>query len=463
MKNEKLGPKIYNIFPPLLGKIINWESHIERIQKMKFDWIYINPINEVGFSGSLYSIKNYFKLNPIFAENEEDQNNWHSFRQFIEKCHSMNIKIMIDLVINHTAVDAVKDHEMWYKKKWAVINKLSNKVEMFFNEDDKPTIKEYPEKDFEIKWQVANAYAINPQNSKDIVIWGDLVEIDFNSPAKQEILTFFKKFLDFNLNMGIDGFRCDAAYQIAPEIWNELIRHIKNQNPDIMFWAETLGATMKQYRDICDAGFDYITTSAKWWDFTNPWCIDQYNEFRKFSPAISFPENHDTHRLAAETNKKKELQIFRYLFSAFFSKGVMITLGYEFGFIKKTHVVETKPSDWEEANFDITKEIEQINNFKEKYYCLNEDGELFQFNFRNLGILFLRKTSIDGYQQILLINNKDWNNEQQIYITDLRHYFDYSADIYQLFIDNDPKKLEEFSLQKNLAPNEYLIFMQEKQ
>ncbi|MBW5381606.1 alpha-amylase, partial [Brachyspira hampsonii] len=51
----------YNLFPPLLGHIKNWYSHIDRIKNMGFEWVYINPITYPGFSGSLYATKYYYK------------------------------------------------------------------------------------------------------------------------------------------------------------------------------------------------------------------------------------------------------------------------------------------------------------------------------------------------------------------------------------------------------------------
>ncbi len=64
---DHTAPRMYNLFPRLVGSIDKWDAHLIRIGNMGFNWIYVNPINYVGFSGSLYSIKDYFKLNPRFA------------------------------------------------------------------------------------------------------------------------------------------------------------------------------------------------------------------------------------------------------------------------------------------------------------------------------------------------------------------------------------------------------------
>jgi len=58
---------IYNLFPPLAGTIPQWEEHLDRIAAMGFTWIFLNPINTPGLSGSLYAVKDYYSLNPLLA------------------------------------------------------------------------------------------------------------------------------------------------------------------------------------------------------------------------------------------------------------------------------------------------------------------------------------------------------------------------------------------------------------
>jgi starch synthase (maltosyl-transferring) len=50
----------------------------------------------------------------------------------------------------------------------------------------------------------------------------------------------------------------------------------------------------------------------------------------------------------------------RFVFAALFSEGVQMTVGYEFGFRRQPHVIDTQPSDWETASFDLTPVIRQV-------------------------------------------------------------------------------------------------------
>jgi len=117
------SPRIYNLFPRLLGPINRWTDHLDRIQKMGFNWIYINPINYPGFSGSLYSIKDYYRFNNMFLpEGSQDDYDWKPVKEFITQCHNRNLKVMMDLVINHVAIDCplIETNPKWFMKKMGV-------------------------------------------------------------------------------------------------------------------------------------------------------------------------------------------------------------------------------------------------------------------------------------------------------------------------------------------------------
>jgi len=71
IKEFEESPKIYNLFPRLVGNIKNWLPHIKRASEMGFNWLYINPFHPTGSSGSLYAIKNYFGFNPLFFGSQD--------------------------------------------------------------------------------------------------------------------------------------------------------------------------------------------------------------------------------------------------------------------------------------------------------------------------------------------------------------------------------------------------------
>lgn len=466
-KRKSYGLRVYNLFPRLIGPITRWDDHLKRILAMDFDWIYVNPINYAGFSGSLYSIKDFFQINPLFLPENSNIQDWGPFKTLITKCHAYGMKFMMDLVINHVAIDSplIQEHPEWFYYKWALVDVSSdNAIPIrFFEENETPNMQGLNPSNYKLEKRIASPYAIDPADSRKITIWGDLAEINYNSTSDLGgLLNYWKKYLDFVLKLGIDGFRCDAAYQIPQNVWQELIGYVHKQNPKVIFLAETLGCTLTQCQSAADAGFDYIHSSSKWWDFTAAWCIEQYNSFRHFAPSISFPENHDTVRLAHESNGREDIQKFRYLFAAFFSAGVMIPIGYEFGFKKRLNVVETTPSDWETPSFDISEFISKVNHFKKQYDCLNEDGLITHFNYQDLGVLVIRKKNLADTEHMLMIYNKDWHNVHHVYIYDLRQYLHFDSPICRINLNKEPEIIEQYLIDINLNPNEYILYYQKK-
>ncbi|MCK5506585.1 MAG: hypothetical protein KAJ10_15585, partial [Thermodesulfovibrionia bacterium] len=99
----------------------------------------------------------------------------------------------------------------------------------------------------------------------------------------------------------------------------------------------------------------------------------------------------------------------------------------------------------------------------QRYRWLNEDGKIIQYKFPDLGVLFLKKCSIDKNQQILLIYNKNWRNSNQIDIPDLRKYMDYSATIFQIDLNGKKTEISDFHLNHDLKPNEFFLYFQSKE
>jgi len=109
----------------------------------------------------------------------------------------------------------------------------------------------------------------------------------------------------------------------------------------------------------------------------------------------------------------------RYLFAALFSAGVMMPIGFEFGFRKKLHVVKTRPGDWEETDVDLSSFIEEVNKVKEAHIIFQEEAPTEMLHADNSAILLMWKTSTRSSRDALLILNKDIHNKQTFYTEDL--------------------------------------------
>jgi starch synthase (maltosyl-transferring) len=228
--------------------------------------------------------------------------------------------------------------------------------------------------------------------------------------------------VEFLAGLGFKGFRCDAAYQVPRGFWERLIGETRRKYPEVLFFAETLGCPPDLTRKTAAAGFDYIFNSSKWWDFKGHWLMEQYALTRGVAPSISFPESHDTERLCLQLDGNVEGLKQRYLFSALFSAGVMMPMGFEFGFQKRLHVVDTRPGDWEETGIDLTPFITAVNRVKLGHPIFQEDAPTQVLQQGNPNILLLWKASTSSPEESLVILNKDIHNRQNFHAESLRDF-----------------------------------------
>ncbi len=351
------GPRIYNLFPLLAGSIKTWADHLPRIAGMGFDWVFVNPFQMPGASGSLYAVRDPRELHPVVRGDAQDPAEV-LIRDFMAEAGRHGLSVMMDLVINHTAKDALltETHPEWY----------------VHNEDG----------------SLHSPFAVDPDDPDNITVWTDLADLNYGDQALRDgQIAYWNELVAHWLSLGCKGFRCDAAYQVPAEVWRPIIEAARRVTPDCLMAAETLGCTREQVHDLEEAGFDLIFNSAKWWDWRQPWLLEQYDGFRTIAPSIAFPESHDTERLVAEIaggdaaanggRVEREYRL-RYLFTAVFSTGVMSPMGYEYGFAKRLHVVESRPEDWtaeaETPRFDLTGFIAEVNRMRAAQPALNVEG-----------------------------------------------------------------------------------------
>jgi starch synthase (maltosyl-transferring) len=155
--------------------------------------------------------------------------------------------------------------------------------------------------------------------------------------------------------------------------------------------------------------------------------MEQYQLVREITPSISFPESHDTERLFQEVNGNVAAMKQRYLFSALFSSGVMIPMGFEYGFRRRMDVVNTRPGDWEEPNVDLCEFITSVNAIKRQYSIFREECPTTVLPYQNPNILLMWKASTRTQEEALIILNKDPWNHQYFYAENVGAYIQAGA------------------------------------
>ena len=164
-----------------------------------------------------YDAKDYYQVDWRFGTEED-------LKELIELCHSRNVKLILDLAINHTSTQ----HEWFLKFKQARIDgDTANPYYDFY------TCAATSER--------AKGITYHRVGSTD---WwyegnfsGEMPELNYDNPeVRQAVLDVAKYYLD----MGIDGFRFDAVkyiyYGDAPQsvdFWQWYMQELKAINPEV--------------------------------------------------------------------------------------------------------------------------------------------------------------------------------------------------------------------------------------
>ncbi len=379
---------IYNLFPLLAGRFTDWSPHLVRAAEMEFDWIFVNPIQRPGRSGSIYSIADYFDWHPRLIDPTSEARPEAQVHAALAAAHDLGLRVMIDLVVNHSAIDSplTVEHPEWYR--------------------------------FE------DGHIAHPSCMEDggrRVVWRDLGQFDHaHSRDREGLQAYFLRVIEHLLALGFDGFRCDAAYQVPGDVWRRLISETRRRHPGVCFVAETLGCTPDQTRETARCGFDYVFNSAKYWNFHDHWLMEQYDLVREVVPTIAFPESHDTPRLAEELDGNVDGLKQRYLFAGLFSGGVMAPIGFEFGFRRQPHVVHTTPEEWETTDVDLRDFIRRVNHVKRSYAVFQEDAPTHVLHYHDPNVLVLWKGAARSRDEALIILNKDIWHRHEFWSNNLR-------------------------------------------
>lgn len=338
MKETNIGLRNYMIYQVYIrsfsesGTFSGLIDDLERIKRLGTDIIYLLPIHPIGLKnrkgtlGSPYAISDYFAINPEFGNLED-------FQRLIQRTHDLKMKVMMDVVYNHTSRDSelLKAHPEWFYK--------------------------------DAKNQPANR----------IGEWWDVVDLDYSQ--SQDLWTYLIDVLKYFAGLGVDGFRADVSSTIPLDFWFMARRSVEKVRKDVIWLSESVqGPFVKMMRD---RGFNCHSEAEMFQAFDMAYDYDVYPEMLRYLDGqielsdylqclvrqeqvyphnyvkIKYLENHDTPRIAGRL-KENHRRILNWTAFMTFQKGAMFVYnGQEYSstrqlslFEKESITQERDISDW---------------------------------------------------------------------------------------------------------------------
>jgi glycosidase len=178
------------------GNFKGVEQGLDRLQQLGVTIVWLMPIHPLGqvkkkgTIGSAYAVQDYYGINPSYGTKDD-------LKRLVNEAHRRNLKVIIDIVANHTAWDSVliKQHPDWFKH------------------DDKGNI-------------------IPP-----VADWSDVAGLDYRN---QQLRTYMPDMLKYWLKeFDLDGFRCDVAGEVPTDFWENARVQLNKIKPDIVMLAES--------------------------------------------------------------------------------------------------------------------------------------------------------------------------------------------------------------------------------
>ncbi len=214
------------------------EEDLDRIKDLGVDYVYLLPIHEIGEEqrkgklGSPYAIKDYYSINHEYGTLED-------FEDLVAAVHSRGMKVMMDIVFNHTSPDSKLIHEH---------------PEYFYRNSDG-----------EFANRVGDWWDITDFDyTKDKGLWRYLID---------NLLYWTKK--------GVDGFRWDVASFLPLEFLEQAHEEVLEINPDSLFLSESVHGHFLRF--IRNEGFECLSESEIFQVFDMAYDYDVHDYFLDYT------------------------------------------------------------------------------------------------------------------------------------------------------------------------------------
>ncbi|MGT2950998.1 glucohydrolase [Streptococcus cuniculi] len=285
-----------------IGDIKGIISRLPYLKELGISVIWLSPINQSPMKDHGYDISDYYHIDPSFGSDED-------FENLITEAKKYDIRILLDLVINHTSVK----HE-WFQKALADLD--SPYADYYMIREGNGNL---PPNNWRSMFGGSAWERIEGTNKYYLHLFTvDQPDLNWENPKLRKELYHI---IQFWLNKGVAGFRIDAIAHIkkvfdaamkeadGPDGLAEDFEHYRNAKGIEQFLAEM--------RDQAFAGQDILTIAEM--DVPNPndW-VEFFGDNGYFSSIFDF--YHTIYNVQSEEFKDRPVELVEKLKERAFEK-----------------------------------------------------------------------------------------------------------------------------------------------
>jgi len=270
---------IYEIYPRAFSQQGNFNAITARLDELKdlgVTILWLMPIHPIGQEkkkgtiGSPYAVRDYYAINPDYGTADD-------LKRLVREAHKRGLKVIIDIVANHTSWDSVlMKHPEFYKR--------------------------------DAKGNITYPYD-----------WYDIAALNYSSNELRRYMTDMLKY--WIREFDLDGFRCDVAGEVPTDFWENARRELEQIKPDIVMLAEAHKADLMV--SAFDLDYSWPLHSALTQvlqglvpasDLREAW-EKEVKEWPRGSLHMRFSDNHDERRAIARFGEPAALAASAFVFT----------------------------------------------------------------------------------------------------------------------------------------------------
>ncbi|MDE9802525.1 alpha,alpha-phosphotrehalase [Staphylococcus pseudintermedius] len=252
---------VYQIYPKSFNDTTgNGEGDlkgiIEKLDYLQFlgvDYLWLTPIYDSPMNDNGYDIRDYYQVNAQFGDKDD-------LRTLIDEAHARGLKMMLDIVINHTSTE----HEWFQQAQQSVDNPYRDYYFFRRSEDGPPT-----------NWLSkfgGNAWQYDEQTDAYYLHLFDVTQADLNWD-NPEVRHALYEMINYWIDFGVDGFRFDVINLISKDTFedsNEIGKEYYTDGPRVHDYIHEMNRHTFGDRDMMTVGEMSSTSIDHCIQYTNP-------------------------------------------------------------------------------------------------------------------------------------------------------------------------------------------------
>ncbi len=244
---------IYQIYPRSfadangdgMGDLTGITQRLTHLKDLGIDAIWLSPFYRSPQKDAGYDVSDYVSVDPLFGTLED-------FDEMVEEAHRLSLRVMIDLVPNHTS----SEHE-WFQK--ALKAAPGSKERSYYHfKDGKGENGELPPNNWQSMFGGPAWTRVEDGQWYVHLFDSSQPDLNWENPVVREE---FDKILRFWLGRGVDGFRVDQPHAMAkaeglpdhPYVEEAGAGFIEGRENPPMWFQDSVHEIFRDWRKILDS------------------------------------------------------------------------------------------------------------------------------------------------------------------------------------------------------------------